>query len=199
MRDGDENVGGYVVVLSSVVQSRAVTLVSCYLADLGGPTAVSHMRLVSGQPRQVAQRLLKGLPGQSQARACLLDHAAELRSTLAEVLEHEEVSVELAEQRAADRREQRCDPKRKMTAGPEIADLDALRVLKDEDKQQDQHDRARHEAAERGRRSCPRRRRPDLLRLTGGRRAGGPHRGSCSRTSHVPRLGRLEWWMLARH
>jgi hypothetical protein len=33
-----ENASGYVVVLSSVLQSRTVTLVSCYLADLGGPT-----------------------------------------------------------------------------------------------------------------------------------------------------------------
>ena len=39
-----------------------------------------------------------GLPGQSHARACLLDHAAELRDALAELLEDEEVSVELAEE-----------------------------------------------------------------------------------------------------
>jgi hypothetical protein len=31
--------------LSSVLESRAVTLVFCYLADLGEPTAVSHMLL----------------------------------------------------------------------------------------------------------------------------------------------------------
>ena len=43
-----ENAGGYVVVLSSVLESRAVTVVSCYLADLGGPTAVSHLRLLPG-------------------------------------------------------------------------------------------------------------------------------------------------------
>jgi hypothetical protein len=92
-----ENAGGYVVVLSSVLESRAVTVVSCYLADLGGPTAVSHMRLLAGRPRQVAQRVLEGLAGQSHARACVLDHAAELRDTLGELLEHEEVSVDVAE------------------------------------------------------------------------------------------------------
>jgi hypothetical protein len=87
-----------VVVLSSVLESRAVTLVSCYLADLGGPTAVSHLRLVPGQAPQVAQRVLGGLPGQSHARACLLDHAAELRDALGELFEVEEVSVELPEE-----------------------------------------------------------------------------------------------------
>ena len=92
-----ENAGAYVVVLSSVLESRAVTVVSCYLADLGGPTAVSHMRLLAGRPRQVAQRVLEGLAGQSHARACLLDHAAELRDTLGELLEHEEVSVDVAD------------------------------------------------------------------------------------------------------
>jgi hypothetical protein len=93
-----ENASGYVVVLSSVLESRAVTLVSSYLADLAGPTAASHMRLAPGQPPRVAQRVLEGLPGQSHARACLLDHAAELRDALGELLEDEEVSVELAEE-----------------------------------------------------------------------------------------------------
>src|SRR5437764_11263757 len=92
-----ENAGGYVVVLSSVLESRAVTVVSCYLADLGGPSAVSHLRLLPGRPRQVAQRVLEALAGQSHARACLLDHAAELRDTLGDLLEHEQVSVDVPE------------------------------------------------------------------------------------------------------
>ena len=92
-----ENASGYVVVLSSVLESRAVTLVSSYLAALAGPTAASHMRLAPGQPRS-RQRTLEGLPGQSHARECLLDHAAELRDAVGELLEDEEVSVELAEQ-----------------------------------------------------------------------------------------------------
>jgi len=93
-----ESASGYVVVLTSVLESRAVTLVSCYLADLGAPTAVSHMRLAPGQPAQAAQRVLESLPGQSHARACLLDHAAELRDALGELLGDEEVSVELSEE-----------------------------------------------------------------------------------------------------
>ena len=67
------------------------------LADLVGTTAVSHLRLAPGQRPAIAQRVLEGLPGQSHARACLLDHAAELRGALEELLEDEEVSVELAE------------------------------------------------------------------------------------------------------
>ncbi len=63
-----ENASGYVVVLSSVLESRAVTLISCYLADLGGPAAVSHMRLAPGQPPRVAQRGSGRLAG-SVARA----------------------------------------------------------------------------------------------------------------------------------
>jgi hypothetical protein len=93
-----ENVGGYVVTVSSVLQSHAVTLVSCYLADLAGPTGVSHLRLAPGQSPQVSQRVLAGLPGQSHARACLLDHAAQLREAVEELLVDEEVGVELAEE-----------------------------------------------------------------------------------------------------
>jgi hypothetical protein len=76
-----EAASGYVVTVISVVQSRAVTLVSCYLASLGGETAVSHMRLVPGRRPEFSQRLLSAMAGETHARACLLDHAAELRST----------------------------------------------------------------------------------------------------------------------
>lgn len=92
-----ENASGYVVTVSSVLASQAVTLVSCYLADLAGPTAVSHLRVAPGQPPQIAQRVLDGLPGQSHARACLLDHAAQLRDAVEELLVDEEVGVELGE------------------------------------------------------------------------------------------------------
>jgi len=93
-----ENASGYVVVVSSVLESHAVTLVSCYLADLGGTAAVSHMRLAPGRRPAIAQRGLKAMPGQSHARGCLLDHAAELRGALEELLQDEQVSVELAEE-----------------------------------------------------------------------------------------------------
>jgi hypothetical protein len=83
--------------VASALERCALTVVSCYLADLGGPTAVSHLRLLPGRPRQVAQRVLEALAGQLHARACVLDHAAELRDTLGELLEHEQVSVDVAE------------------------------------------------------------------------------------------------------
>jgi hypothetical protein len=51
-----ENASGYVVVLSSVLESRSVTLVSCYLADLAGPTGVPHLRLTPGRRPEIAQR-----------------------------------------------------------------------------------------------------------------------------------------------
>ena len=88
------------VTVSSVLASRAVTLASCYLADLAGPTGVSHLRLVPGLPPRVSQRVLDGLPGQSHARACLLDDAAQLRDAVGELLAGEEVGVELGEENA---------------------------------------------------------------------------------------------------
>jgi hypothetical protein len=91
-----ENVSGYVVVVISVLESRAVTLVSGYLADVGGETAVSQMRLTSGASAAFSQRMLRAMPGQTHARACLLDHAAELRELLDDLFE-EDVSVELSE------------------------------------------------------------------------------------------------------
>jgi transposase InsO family protein len=70
-----------------------------------------------------------------------------------------------------------------VSARAEIADLDALRVLKDEDQQKDQHDRPGHEAAERDRRPSPLRRlRRDLLQLTGGRSGNGVRGRWLSRT-----------------
>jgi chloride channel protein, CIC family len=52
-------------------------------------------------------------------------------------------------QRATDRRDQQRHAQRQVTAGAEIADLHALRVLEDQHEQQDQHDRAGHERLER--------------------------------------------------
>jgi len=37
-------------------------------------------------PPRVSQGVLDGLPGQSHARACLLDHAAQLRDAVGELL-----------------------------------------------------------------------------------------------------------------
>ena len=99
MRDGDrERVSGYVVAVISVLESRAVTLVSCYLATSAGPRPSRICACCPGGPGRLPQRVLEALAGQSHARACLLDHAAELRDALAELLEDEQVSVELAEE-----------------------------------------------------------------------------------------------------
>jgi hypothetical protein len=92
-----ENVSGYVVVVISVLQSRAVTLVSSYLATLAGETAVSHMRLAPGRRTGFSQRMLETMPGVTHPRGCLLDHAAELRDALDELIEDEEVTVEVSE------------------------------------------------------------------------------------------------------
>ena len=93
-----ESVSGYVVAVISVLPGRAVTLVSCYLATLAGETAASHMRLAPGRPAGFSQRMLEAMAGETHARACLLDHAAELRDALHDLLEDEQVTVELAEE-----------------------------------------------------------------------------------------------------
>ena len=88
-------VGGYVVVLDTVVPSQAVTLTSCYLSSLSqAATAVSHLQLAPGLPDSISQQTLEPLVSQTHARACLLEHAAQLRSLLAE-LGDDEVAVEL--------------------------------------------------------------------------------------------------------
>ena len=92
-----ENVSGYVVVVSSVLRSRAVTLISSYLANLSGTTAVSHLRACPTTPPVFSQRILEVMPGQTHARACLLDHAAELHALLDELLGEEEVTVDVSD------------------------------------------------------------------------------------------------------
>jgi len=74
--------GGYVIVVETVVPSRTVGLSSCYLADLKGTTAVSHLHRVRGSPPVFSQRVVSGMAGATLARGCLLDHAAELQAFL---------------------------------------------------------------------------------------------------------------------
>ncbi len=77
--------GGYVFVVATTLPGRAVGLTSCYLGQLGGAIAASHLHLGPEQHERFAQRLLA--PEQARASvagACLLDHAAELQSALAE-------------------------------------------------------------------------------------------------------------------
>jgi hypothetical protein len=95
-----QNASAYVVTVITVLEDRAATLVSTYLANLSGETAASHMRLSPGQRPAFTQRVLAGLPGQSHPRACLLDHAAELRTMLGELAENDRVAVVDVEDRA---------------------------------------------------------------------------------------------------
>jgi hypothetical protein len=74
--------GGYVIVVETVVPSRTVGLSSCYLADLKGTTAVSHLHRAPGSPPVFSQRVVSGMAGATLARGCLLDHAAELQAFL---------------------------------------------------------------------------------------------------------------------
>jgi hypothetical protein len=62
---------------------------------------VSHLRTRPAAPARFSQRLLEVMPGQTHARACLLDHAAELRAVLAEFFADEDLAVEVSERALA--------------------------------------------------------------------------------------------------
>ena len=88
--------GAYVVVVATTLPDRAVGLTSCYLGEIDGDTAASHLHLGPGPEERLSQRVLPGdQPGLTHARTCLLDHAAELQTALAE-LTGEAVSVDVA-------------------------------------------------------------------------------------------------------
>ena len=92
-----ENASAYVVTVITVIESRSLSLVSAYVADLSGQTAVTHMRLAPDRAASFEQRqVLGGFPGVSHPRACLLDHAAELRALVEELVE-DPVVVEIPE------------------------------------------------------------------------------------------------------
>jgi hypothetical protein len=77
--------GGYVLVVATTLPEHAIGLTSCYLGQLGGAIAASHLHLGPDQHEHFAQRLLA--PEQARASVaggCLLDHAAELQIALAE-------------------------------------------------------------------------------------------------------------------
>lgn len=98
--------GGYVVAVTTVVPDQHVTLASSYLAPLAGATAASHMRLGAGEVT-FDQRVVE-LTGVTHARGCLLDHAAELRELVGELLDRGDVRVEVLD-RALARAEQVWD------------------------------------------------------------------------------------------
>lgn len=89
--------GAYVLVVETVLPSRAAGLSSCYLADLAGDTAVSHLRRAPAARSAFSQRVLSGMAGATHARACLLDHAAELQAFL-QAAGEPNVSVEISEE-----------------------------------------------------------------------------------------------------
>jgi hypothetical protein len=81
-------VGGYVVVIATVVPGLAVTLTSSYVCSLGGAqAAVTHLYMAPREPNQISQRPLDPLVGQRLGRSYLLDHAAELQTRLAELVD----------------------------------------------------------------------------------------------------------------
>lgn len=78
--------GAYAVVVATALPDHGITLTSCYLADMHSEIAAAHLCSAPGQHTQIDQRLLPPeQPGQTHARACLLDHAAELQTRVAEL------------------------------------------------------------------------------------------------------------------
>ena len=79
-------VGAYVVVVASAIPDCVLGLTSCYLGDVGGAIAASHLRLGPDRAEQLTAQVLPPAPHVDQhARACLLDHTAELQQALAEL------------------------------------------------------------------------------------------------------------------
>ena len=91
---------GFVVTAITVVPDVGVQLVSCYVAGLQGPAGATHMLSASGTPR--FEQHTVHLAGVNLARACLLDHAAELRELLE--VEHAlgDVRVDLSDRALTD-------------------------------------------------------------------------------------------------
>ena len=80
------SVGGYVVVVATTLPDHVLGLTSCYLGQIDGAIAASHLRLgPGGYERLSAQVLPRAAHVAEHARACLLDHAAELQQTIADL------------------------------------------------------------------------------------------------------------------
>ena len=90
------SVGGYVVVVATTVPDQVLGLTSCYLGQLDGAIAASHLRLgPDGDEWLSAHVLPRAAHVGEHARACLLDHAAELQQALVD-LTGEQVLVDVA-------------------------------------------------------------------------------------------------------
>lgn len=75
--------GPYVVVVATTLPDLVYSVTSVYLGDLDGTVAASHLHLTARGGQRLEQRKLAAVgPGATHARACLLDHAAELNAAL---------------------------------------------------------------------------------------------------------------------
>jgi hypothetical protein len=79
-------VGGDVLVVATTLPDQVLSLTSCYLSEFGGEIAASHLRSGPNRYQHLSAQVLPPAPHVEQhARACLLDHAAELQQALAEL------------------------------------------------------------------------------------------------------------------
>lgn len=89
-------VGGDVLVVATTLPDRVISLTSCYLSEFGGEIAASHLRSGPNRYQQVTAQVLPPAAHVGEhARACLLDHAAELQQAIAD-LTGEQVLVDVA-------------------------------------------------------------------------------------------------------
>jgi hypothetical protein len=76
----------YVVAVATTLPDQVLGLTSCYLSAFGGEIAASHLRLGPDRYQRLSAQALLPAPHATQhARACLLDHAAELQQTIVEL------------------------------------------------------------------------------------------------------------------
>ena len=112
-------VGAYSVVVATVLPDRAITLTSSYLSAMVGDIAASHLCSAPGEesPR-IEQRVLPGQqPGETHARSCLLDHAAELQAKLTEFTD-DAVSIDIGATALSGCRPRLDSPRHALTGAP---------------------------------------------------------------------------------
>ena len=87
--------GAYSVSVTTVLEQQSALLVSTYVIDLNGQAAAVDLWRASHGPEFYHRDL--ELLGVALARACVLDHSAQLRELLADELPAATVSVEISE------------------------------------------------------------------------------------------------------
>ena len=84
------SVGAYVLAVITVLPDHAYGLTSCYLGGFDGAVAVSHLRSGPDHGQRLSADVLpRAAHAGAHARACLLDHAAELQQTLVGLTGHD--------------------------------------------------------------------------------------------------------------